>query len=32
MKLSDILSGDFNPAEWEAKGYVLPIRRGCSGR
>ena len=24
MKLSDILSGDFNPAEWEAKGYVLP--------
>ena len=24
MKLTDILSKDFNPAEWEAKGYQLP--------
>lgn len=24
MKLNDILSGQFNAAEWEAKGYVLP--------
>lgn len=24
MKLTDILSADFNPAEWEAKGYRLP--------
>ena len=24
MKLNDILSGQFNPAEWEAKGYLLP--------
>lgn len=24
MKLNDILSKDFNPAEWEAKGYELP--------
>ena len=24
MKLNDIISGRCNPAEWEAKGYVLP--------
>jgi len=24
MKLTDIFSGDFNAAEWEAKGYQLP--------
>ena len=24
MKLNDILSGQFNAAEWEAKGYQLP--------
>ncbi len=24
MKLNDILGGQFNPAEWEAKGYQLP--------
>ena len=24
MKLTDILSGNYNPAEWEAKGYRLP--------
>ena len=24
MKLNDILSGQFNAAEWEAKGYLLP--------
>ena len=24
MKLNDILSGSFNAAEWEAKGYELP--------
>ena len=24
MKLNDIISGDFNAAEWEAKGYELP--------
>ena len=24
MKLKDIKSGNFNPAEWEAKGYQLP--------
>lgn len=24
MKLTDILSKDFNPAEWEQKGYQLP--------
>ena len=24
MKLADILSGHYNAAEWEAKGYVLP--------
>ncbi len=24
MKLTDILKADFNPAEWEAKGYLLP--------
>lgn len=24
MKLTDILKEDFNPAEWEAKGYLLP--------
>ena len=24
MKLTDILSQDFNPAEWERKGYLLP--------
>ena len=24
MKLTDILSGQFNAAEWEAKGYALP--------
>ncbi|MDY3783761.1 MAG: mannitol dehydrogenase family protein [Candidatus Cryptobacteroides sp.] len=24
MKLTDILSPDFNPAEWKAKGYELP--------
>ena len=24
MKLNDILSGSFNAAEWEAKGYQLP--------
>ena len=24
MKLNDILSGQFNAAEWEAKGYELP--------
>ena len=24
MKLTDILGGKCNPAEWEAKGYVLP--------
>jgi len=24
MKLTDILSKDFNPAEWEKKGYILP--------
>ena len=24
MKLTDILSGKYNPAEWEAKGYRLP--------
>ena len=24
MKLNDIISGQFNAAEWEAKGYQLP--------
>ena len=24
MKLTDILNGQYNPAEWEAKGYQLP--------
>ena len=24
MKLTDILSGQYNPAEWESKGYSLP--------
>ncbi len=24
MKLKDILSKDFNPAQWEEKGYILP--------
>ena len=24
MKLTDILSGQFNAAEWEQKGYELP--------
>ena len=24
MKLNDIYSGNYNPAEWEAKGYLLP--------
>ncbi|MBR3387374.1 MAG: mannitol dehydrogenase family protein [Bacteroidales bacterium] len=24
MKLTDILNGNYNPAEWEAKGYRLP--------
>ena len=24
MRLTDILTGDFNPAEWEARGYRLP--------
>lgn len=24
MKLTEILSGEFNPAEWESKGYRLP--------
>ena len=24
MKLRDIISGNFNAAEWEAKGYILP--------
>ena len=24
MKLNDIFSGNYNPAEWEAKGYELP--------
>ena len=24
MKLTDILSGKYNPEEWEAKGYRLP--------
>ena len=24
MRLNDILSGQFNSAEWEAKGYELP--------
>ena len=24
MKLNDIFSGNFNAAEWEAKGYQLP--------
>ena len=24
MKLNDILSGQLNAAEWEAKGYQLP--------
>ena len=24
MRLNDIISGNFNAAEWEAKGYELP--------
>ena len=27
MKLTDILSKGFNPAEWEQKGYHYPVRR-----
>ncbi|MCR4823931.1 MAG: mannitol dehydrogenase family protein [Bacteroidales bacterium] len=32
MKLTDILSKDFNPAEWEQKGYQLPKFDICAVR